>query len=109
MACGKTAGAAGCRFDTSQLSGQLEGMKHGATISMGTFEAKNKLSALVEVASKGGRVWITKRGRRVALLSAGDERAGLTGGDLVEAFRRVRSSCKGAGAPLKSLIEEGRR
>jgi prevent-host-death family protein len=76
---------------------------------MGTFEAKNKLSALVEIASKGGRVWITKRGRRVALLSAGDDRAGVSSENLVEAFRRVRLSCKSAGASLKTLIEEGRR
>jgi len=44
-------------------------------MSLGTFEAKNKLSALLDLASKGSRIWITKRARHVALLSSGAEGA----------------------------------
>ena len=38
---------------------------------VGTFEAKNTLSALLEEAARGKRIWITRRGKRVALLSSG--------------------------------------
>jgi prevent-host-death family protein len=84
-------------------------MPSHSTHSLGTFEAKNKLSALVEIASKGGRIWITKRGRRVALLSAGDEGPRAPVGDLVAAFRDIRNRAKKGRPSLKSLIEEGRR
>ncbi|MFM8720876.1 MAG: type II toxin-antitoxin system Phd/YefM family antitoxin, partial [Chthoniobacterales bacterium] len=46
-------------------------MESVKSMSLGTFEAKNKLSSLVDLAAKGSRIWITKRGRRVALLSSG--------------------------------------
>lgn len=79
-------------------------------MSVGTFEAKNKLSALVELASKGSRIWITKRGRRVALLSSGVEETPQAGGDPIAVFRAIRSRTKMAkGVILKSLVEEGRR
>jgi prevent-host-death family protein len=77
------------------------------TYSLGTFEAKNKLSSLVDLAAKGNRIWITKRGRRVALLSSGTEGQQATG-DLLTDFRGIRSRAKVGRASIKSLIEEGR-
>jgi len=78
-------------------------------MSLGTFEAKNKLSSLVDLAAKGSRIWITKRGRRVALLSSGIEETAKAGDDLVAAFRAIRSRTKSPkGLNLKALIEEGR-
>ena len=85
------------------------GMNADKTISVGTFEAKNKLSALVDMASKGGRIWITKRGKRVAMLSSGKERASMAPGDVVSTFRRIRNRSLAGPETLKSLIEEGRR
>jgi prevent-host-death family protein len=85
-------------------------MESVKSMSLGTFEAKNKLSSLVDLASKGSRIWITKRGRRVALLSSGVEETAKAGNDLVAVFRAIRSRTKPAkGASLKSLIEQGRR
>ncbi len=79
------------------------------SLSLGTFEAKNKLSSLVDLASKGSRIWITKRGRRVALLSSGIEETAKSGDDPVAVFRAIRSRTKSLkGANLKALIEEGR-
>ena len=79
-------------------------------MSVGIFEAKNKLSSLVELASKGSRIWITKRGHRVALLSSGVEEVPQTGDNPIEVFRAIRSRTKRIkGATLKSLIEEGHR
>ncbi len=78
-------------------------------MSLGTFEAKNKLSSLVDLASKGSRIWITKRGRRVALLSSGVEETAKAGDDPVAVFRAIRARTKPVkGASLKALIEEGR-
>jgi prevent-host-death family protein len=87
----------------------LKIMQAGNAISLGTFEAKNKFSSLVDLASKGSRIWITKRGRRVALLSSGVEGGAKTDADLVAAFRKIRARSKSGKGSLKSLIEEGRR
>ncbi|MGC9449957.1 MAG: type II toxin-antitoxin system Phd/YefM family antitoxin [Oceanipulchritudo sp.] len=78
-------------------------------IEVGTFEAKNTLSALVERASRGGRIWITKRGRRVALLSSGSESPRPAEGSLAERFGRIRERAKPGTETLKELVEEGRR
>lgn len=84
-------------------------MESVKSLSLGTFEAKNKLSSLVDLASKGSRIWITKRGRRVALLSSGVEEKAKAGDDPVAAFRAIRSRTKPRkGLNLKALIEEGR-
>jgi antitoxin (DNA-binding transcriptional repressor) of toxin-antitoxin stability system len=84
-------------------------MESVKSMSLGTFEAKNKLSSLVDLASKGSRIWITKRGRRVALLSSGVQETANSGDDLVAVFRSIRSRTKPLkGLNLKALIEEGR-
>lgn len=86
-------------------------MDMAGTLHIGTFEAKNKLSSLVDRASKGSRIWITKRGKRIALLSSGNEPKGTTDSDLLASFRKIRSRSKGKAGKgsLKSLVEEGRR
>jgi prevent-host-death family protein len=79
-------------------------------IEVGTFEAKNKLSSLVDRASRGGRIWITKRGRRVALLSSGSERGSkVSDSTLADQFRKLQLRAKSDDVSLKELIEEGRR
>lgn len=84
-------------------------MESVKSMSFGTFEAKNKLSTLVDLASKGSRIWITKRGRRVALLSSGLQETANKSDDLVAVFRGIRSRTKPLkGLNLKALIEEGR-
>jgi len=84
-------------------------MNSSGTLSLGTFEAKNKLSSLVDLASKGSRIWITKRGKRVALLSSGHAVGANIGIDPVAAFRAIRTRSKAGKTSLKSLVEEGRR
>ena len=77
---------------------------------VGAFEAKNKLSALLDEAERGRRIWITKRGRRVALLSSGSVGASESKQpSLCDAFRRIRRAGKPGPETLKDLIEEGRR
>ena len=84
-------------------------MNSAGTIQIGTFEAKNRLSSLVDRASKGSRIWITKRGKRIALLSSGNDPKISSDTDLLASFRKIRNLSKGRKDSLKSLIEEGRR
>ena len=77
--------------------------------NIGLFEAKQKLSELVERASAGERIGITRRGKLAALLVPvpGDV-------DLKDVFARIEQIRKSAkplpkGTTVKDLIEEGRR
>lgn len=78
--------------------------------TVGLFEAKNGLSALVERVSKGEEIMITRRGQRVAMLVPANRGSKRVARDVVEHIRAAR---KGARLPkgytLRRLIEEGRR
>jgi prevent-host-death family protein len=71
------------------------------------FEAKQKLSELVERAGRGERIGITKRGRLAAVIGPAQEQV-----DLKQVFAEIdkirRRSKKAPGVTVKSLIEEGR-
>jgi len=74
---------------------------------MGLFEAKQKLSELVERAGRGERIGITRRGKLAAVIGPAQEEA-----DLKKAFEEIekirKRSKKVPGVTVKSLIEEGR-
>jgi len=77
--------------------------------TVGAFEAKTHLSALLEKVARGEKVMITRRGVPVAMLvpvqtSARKERAEVIR-ELIE-FGRGR---KLRGLTIRDLIEEGRR
>jgi len=77
--------------------------------NIGLFEAKQKLSELVERASAGERIGITRRGKLAAVLVPA-----RTDVDLKEVFARIEQIRKSAkplpkGMRVKDLIEEGRR
>ena len=78
-------------------------------IEVGIYEAKNRLSALVEEAASGKRIWITRRGQRVAQLSSGVGVEKPAESELLEEFRRIRSMSTPGRESLKDLVEEGRR
>ena len=84
-------------------------MKSTPSLSVGTFEAKNKLSALVDLAAKGQKIWITKRGKRVALLSSGVEQTQCPAGEVMATLAAIRTRTKRGEGSLKSLIAEGQR
>jgi len=76
---------------------------------VGLFEAKQKLSELVERAGRGERIGITKRGKLTAEIGpARQEQV-----DLDEVFERIdnirRKVKPHPGITTKDLIEEGRR
>lgn len=76
--------------------------------SVGLFEAKQKLSELVDRASHGERIGITKRGRLTAVIVPAIERPNLKAVfEEIEQIRKqiIRSKRK---FNAKELIEEGR-
>lgn len=78
-------------------------------MTVGVFEAKQKLSQLVERASKGEEIIITRRGKEQARLVPMPSERGRT---LKEIFDSIRSRPRiklPKGVTVKTLIEEGRR
>lgn len=87
--------------------------------TIGIFEAKNRLSELVERAARGEEIVISRRGKQVARLlplDAPDSHAAARARAraLAQRIRRSRQAYGSTRAPgdrasLRDLIEEGRR
>jgi prevent-host-death family protein len=77
---------------------------------VGAFEAKNKLSALLDLVERGEEVTITRHGRPVARLvapaPAGNREAAVAA---VKRMRELRKGVTLGGLKIKDLINEGRR
>ncbi len=75
--------------------------------SVGLFEAKQKLSELVDRACKGEKIGITRRGKLAAVLTAAPAQATLKDifKDIEEIRKRARSRRH---LKIKDFIEEGR-
>ncbi|KAF0127255.1 MAG: hypothetical protein FD189_323 [Elusimicrobia bacterium] len=74
--------------------------------TIGLFEAKQHLSALVERARKGEIIGITKRGVVVARIITAENAESRE--DLVAAIRRNRRGVRLGASSLRNLINEGR-
>ena len=76
--------------------------------NIGLFEAKQKLSELVERASSGGRIGITRRGRLAAFLVPARGNVDLK--EVLPGSNKIRKSAKPLpkGMTVKDFIEEGR-
>lgn len=79
--------------------------------TVGIFEAKNRLSELVERALRGEEIVITRRGEAVARLMPPRTPDSLGSAQALAArIRRSRSGQSlGDGATVREMIEEGRR
>ena len=77
--------------------------------TVGLFEAKQKLSELVERASEGEQIGITRRGKLAAILKPVQRKASLK--EAFAGLERIRKRAKPLpkGMTIKDLIEEGRR
>jgi prevent-host-death family protein len=82
-------------------------------MEIGAFEAKNKLSGLLDKVAHGQRVMITRRGKPVALLTdpadlvpQADE---LSPADIFKKIETIRGRGRSPGCSLKDLVNEGRR
>ena len=77
-------------------------------MEIGIFEAKQKLSELVDRAANGEEVVIKRRGRRLARLVGLPEQRERTLKIIFDSIRSSRLRLP-KGVNIKSLIEEGRR
>jgi prevent-host-death family protein len=83
----------------------IEGGRSNAQV--GLFEAKQKLSELVERAAAGERIGITRRGKLAAIIVSVKGQYDLSGiFENLEGIRRRARRVKGVS--VKELIEEGR-
>jgi prevent-host-death family protein len=76
--------------------------------TVGLFEAKQKLSELVERASEGEQIGITRRGKVAAVIVPARNNVSLK--EAFAAIERIRMRAKPLpkGMTVKDLIEEGR-
>lgn len=76
--------------------------------TVGLFEAKQKLSELVDQASSGERIGITRRGKLAALIIPARPEVSLK--EIFDNIEGIRKRTRlGKGTKIKELIEEGRR
>ena len=77
--------------------------------TVGSYEAKTHLPALLERVAKGERITITRHGVPVALLVPVEEARDIAPPEVIECIRRLRRGKRLGGDSIRSLIEEGRR
>lgn len=78
--------------------------------TVGVFEAKNRLTALLDEVEDGGEIIITRRGKpiaRLAPLETGFNRAKARAA--AEGLREASKGLTLGGVTLKALIQDGRR
>jgi prevent-host-death family protein len=77
-------------------------------LTFGIFEAKQKLSELVERAFRGERIGIARRGKVAAEIVPAHSEVDLK--EVFEGMERIRKRAKPLrGVTVKDLMEEGRR
>ena len=78
--------------------------------TVGAFEAKTRLSQLLDQVERGETVTITRHGAPVAVLSpAKPVRDPRTGEQILAEMKRIREGITLGGIAIKELIEEGRK
>jgi prevent-host-death family protein len=77
--------------------------------TVGLFDAKTHLSALLERVAQGEEVTITKHGVPVALLIPAANRRKKDPKKVAERIRTLRQGARLEGVTIRQLLEEGRR
>jgi len=77
--------------------------------SVGSFEAKTHLAALLDRVAKGETIEITRRGRPVAKLVPAEANAPRDLKKLAQEIRDLRKGNRLRGLSIRRLINEGRR
>lgn len=78
------------------------------TKRVGSFEAKTHFAELVDEASRGATIIITKRGRPAAQLGPCSGKDNSEVRDTVEKLKAIRGGIEGP-VNIKALIREGRK
>jgi prevent-host-death family protein len=77
-------------------------------VTVGAYEAKTKLSELLDRVARGESITITKHGVPVATLRPAEGQA-RSASDLVSELRRLRQGVQLDGLPIRDMIDEARR
>jgi len=77
--------------------------------TVGLFDAKTHLSALVDRVARGEEITITKHGVPVAVLTPAGNRRKKDPQKVAERIRALRKGARLEGVTIRQLIEEGRR
>ena len=77
--------------------------------TIGAFEAKNRLSELLQAVENGEEIMITKHGKPVARLAPVDQFDREKVREAIEWLKRTRKERSLGGLKIKDLINEGRR
>ena len=80
-----------------------------ATRTIGAFEAKNRLSELLQLVENGEEVTITRHGKPVARLVPAYDAGRDKVKEAVEWLKRTRKERNLDGLTIKELINEGRK
>ena len=79
-------------------------------VTIGAFDAKTHLSALLDRVAKGERITITRHGVAAAMLVPINESTEkLTHKEVVEGMRALRARTKPGKQSVREMINEGRR
>jgi len=76
---------------------------------VGTFEAKNSLSALLDLVQAGEKIEITRNGKPVARLVPVETRDIESARSAADGLRAIRARSRPGPESLKDLVNEGRR
>jgi prevent-host-death family protein len=76
--------------------------------TVGVYEAKTHLAALLERVGRGETIVITRHGKPVAKLAPVAQKR-MTPAEAVEAIKKARKGRTLGGISIKELINEGRR
>jgi prevent-host-death family protein len=78
-----------------------------STLTVGTFEAKNRFSELIDRVSRGGEVTITRHDKPVAKLVAAVAKSAVRQG-AVDDWLAMRKRYRLGGLGVRELIDQGR-
>lgn len=78
-------------------------------ITVGAYEAKTHLPALLAKVEKGEKVTITKRGTPIAVIQPVEEQRKADLRQVIEDMLEARKGVTTGGMSIREMIEEGRR
>ena len=77
--------------------------------TVGAYEAKTHLPALLEEVAQGATIMITKHGKPVAMLTPVGAEPRMSKEEVMRGFAELRAKYSTGGIPIKDFIEEGRK
>ena len=77
--------------------------------TVGAYEAKTHLPALLEEVAQGATIMITKHGKPVAMLTPVGSVARMTKEEALAGLKELRAKYSMGGISVKELIDEGRK